>query len=171
MTQRKSPSASFSLVEVVLAIGVISFAIVAILGLMPVGLSTSHSAQDETRTPQIAQSILSSFAGQAQSQFTAVALPLPSPSSVPSLDLSMSNSSVTNPALFLYADNYGNLSTSATNAIYSISVGTNNTPPGFNSNSANQVTIRVVSPPLPNQTAIPTPTQTVRDYTRIISKY
>jgi len=162
---------AFSLVEVVLAIGVIAFAVVAILGMFPVGLQTSHSAQDETRAPQIATYIFSSFASQAQSRFTSVVVPVASPSPAPTLDLSMSNSPVTTPVVFVYADNDGKLSNSSTTGTYSISIGTNNAPVGFDSNYANQVTIRVVSPPLPNQGATPTPNQSVRDYVRIISKY
>src|SRR5437763_9606573 len=65
----KNQKQAFSLVEVVLALGVVSFAIVAILGLIPTGLQTSHSSQDETRAAQIAQSILATFSGQ---QFNAV---------------------------------------------------------------------------------------------------
>src|SRR5205823_7388168 len=65
----KDRQSAFSLVEVVLALGVLSFAIVAILGLIPIGLQTSHSSQDETRAAQIAQSILATFSGQ---QFNAV---------------------------------------------------------------------------------------------------
>ena len=42
----------FSLVEVVLALGVVGFALVAILGVFPVGLTTQHSAQDDTRAAQ-----------------------------------------------------------------------------------------------------------------------
>src|SRR5213592_4926425 len=64
-----SATGGFSLSEVVIALGVISFAIVAILGVLPAGLSTSHSAQDETRAPQIARDILNSLASEAQSKY------------------------------------------------------------------------------------------------------
>ncbi len=66
----KFRSMAFSLVEVVLALGIVSFAIVAILGLIPTGLQTSHSSQDETRAAQIAQSILATFAGQQFNSIT-----------------------------------------------------------------------------------------------------
>jgi len=46
---KSNAGAGFSLVEVVLALGVVAFAIVAILGIVPTGLSSSHGAQDETR--------------------------------------------------------------------------------------------------------------------------
>jgi len=48
---------AFSLIEVVLAIGIIAFAIVGIIGLMPVALKTSQVSQRETRATFIAQSI------------------------------------------------------------------------------------------------------------------
>src|SRR3954467_13083751 len=94
---------AFSLVEVVLALGVISFAIVAILGVFPVGLSTGHSAQDETRAPQIAQMILSSLTAQASTQFNNVLVALPNNQTV-AVDLT-SSASPTTPNL--YADNNG----------------------------------------------------------------
>src|SRR3954451_24442826 len=65
---------AFSLVEVVLALGVVSFAIVAILGVIPVGLRTGHSAQDQTRSAQIAQDILASLASQAQSKYPSLVI-------------------------------------------------------------------------------------------------
>jgi len=53
--QRRS---GFSLVEVVLAVGVISFAFVAILGLLPAGLTQFRQAMDNSVASQIAQRIL-----------------------------------------------------------------------------------------------------------------
>jgi uncharacterized protein (TIGR02598 family) len=53
--QRRS---GFSLVEVVLAVGVISFAFVAILGLLPAGLSQFRQAMDNSIASQIAQRII-----------------------------------------------------------------------------------------------------------------
>jgi hypothetical protein len=144
-----------------------AFAALAIIGVLPIGLSTSHSAQDETRASQIAEDVFSTFASQAQTQFTAVVLPV----AAPTIDLTSSNSPITNPAAFFYADNSGTLSNSAANAAYSISIGTNTAPGGFDTAFANAVTVRVVSPPLSNQTATAKQGQTARDYQRVISKY
>jgi uncharacterized protein (TIGR02598 family) len=47
----------FSLVEVVIAIGVVAFAFIAILGLLPSGLSTFKSTINKTVSSQIAQRI------------------------------------------------------------------------------------------------------------------
>jgi uncharacterized protein (TIGR02598 family) len=54
---RRRPS-GFSLVEVVLAVGVISFAFVAILGLLPAGLHQFRQAMDTSISSQIAQRII-----------------------------------------------------------------------------------------------------------------
>lgn len=53
-SRRKS---GFSLVEVVLALGICSFAMVAIVGMIPVGLSTFKDAMNTTVQSQIVQRI------------------------------------------------------------------------------------------------------------------
>jgi uncharacterized protein (TIGR02598 family) len=155
----------FSLAEVVIALGVIAIAAVAILALFPAALQTGHSAQDATRTPHIAQAIISSVASQAQTQFANVQLSLTDTTPL-SIDLTAS-SSPTTPTL--YADNDGNLISNAALAAYAIYIFTNNTPPGFPAPPpayANQVTVRVAAP-----ANAPAANQTYRDYVRIISKY
>jgi len=164
------PRHAFSLAEVVLALGVIAIAIVAILGVFPVALSTGHSAQDATRAPHIAQAIISSVASQAQTQFNNVQLPLADTTPL-SVDLTAPPSSPTTPTL--YADNDGNLISAtgqnAAIAAYAIYIFTNSSPPGFPTPPpayANQVTVRVASP-----ANAPAANQSYRDYVRIISKY
>jgi uncharacterized protein (TIGR02598 family) len=49
---------AFSLVEVVLAIGVVAFAFLAMFGLLPVGLTTFRQAVDTTLGSQIVQRII-----------------------------------------------------------------------------------------------------------------
>ena len=49
---------AFSLIEVVLAIGIIAFAFVSIVGLVPVGLATLNRAIDSTVTSQIVQQLV-----------------------------------------------------------------------------------------------------------------
>jgi len=164
----------FSLVEVVLALGIISFAIVAILGVFPLGLRTSHSSQDDARATQIAQNVLNAMASQSQQNFTNIVLPCPSPP--PPINLASSSTSPTAPAAFLYADNDGQISGSATNATYSISIITDDfsttaSPVPFDSGFANKVTIRIVSPPLASASSTPSSGQTAQDYVRVISKY
>lgn len=50
-------AAGFSLVEVTLALGIVSFSLLTVLGLMPVGLSTLKQATEQTTESQIVQKI------------------------------------------------------------------------------------------------------------------
>jgi Tfp pilus assembly protein PilV len=155
--------AAFSLLEVVIALGVITVGIVGILAVFPTALQTGHSAQDETRAAHIAQSVFGSLVAQAPSQFSSVQLPLypaPSPSPTPI--------NLTTTSLYtLYASNDGQLINSPTNATYLITIYTNNAVPGFTDlASANEVTLRVAWP-----ANAPVANQTFRDYVRIVSKY
>ncbi len=59
MTPSKTKSAGFSLVEVALAIGIVAFAFVALLALLPAGLTTFRRALDISICTQIAQRIVS----------------------------------------------------------------------------------------------------------------
>jgi hypothetical protein len=159
----------FSLAEVVIALGVITVGIVAVLGVFPTALQTGHSAQDETRAAHIAQSVFGSIVASAPSHFTNAQLPLyPSPSPGPApLSLDLTSNSGTTPALTLYADNDGNLLPNLTNAAYAIFIYTNNSAAGFTDPaSANAVTVRVSWP-----ANAPAANQTFRDYVRIVSKY
>lgn len=47
----------FSLIEVTLALGIVSFALITILGVMPVGLNTLRDAVDETTETQIVRQL------------------------------------------------------------------------------------------------------------------
>jgi Tfp pilus assembly protein PilV len=171
---------AFSLVEVVIALGVIAVGVVTILGLFPTALQTGHSAQDETRAPQIAQSILTSITSQAQSALSSpppspapspaavIYQPQPSPSPGFSYPVNLTTSSNPSSPNF-YVDNDGKFTQDATTAAYAIFIFTNNSPPGFPTPPpayANQVTVRVAWP-----ANAPAANQTYRDYVRIISKY
>jgi len=48
---------AFSLIEVTIALGVVAFALVAILGLVPVALRSAREATDDTRSSLIAQDV------------------------------------------------------------------------------------------------------------------
>ena len=54
----------FSLVEIVLAIGVIGSALVAVLGLLSVGLSSSRSSQDESLIAAMSRQVVGSLRQQ-----------------------------------------------------------------------------------------------------------
>jgi uncharacterized protein (TIGR02598 family) len=63
-------SQGFSLVEVTMALGVVSFAVLAVMGLLPVGLSNLRQSMDQTVEAQIvqaiaAQSVVARFTGLA----------------------------------------------------------------------------------------------------------
>ncbi len=166
---------AFSLAEVVIALGVITVGVIAVLGVFPIALQTGHSAQDETRAGHIAQSVFGSLVPVARaecspipacclgidcSRFHNVQIRLSNGVS-PSIDLTTSSSYT------LYAGNDGQLTNSATDATYAITIYTNNSVPGFTDPaSANAVTVRVAWPA--NALAA---NQTFRDYVRIISKY
>jgi Tfp pilus assembly protein PilV len=153
------------LIEVVIALGVITVGIVGVLAVFPTALQTGHSAQDETRAAHIAQSVFGSLVAQAPSQFSNIQIPLAGGATLaPGIDLTAS-SSPTTPTL--YADNDGTLIPTAATAAYAIFIYTNNSVPGFTDlNTANQVTVRVAWPS--NASAA---NQTFRDYVRIVSKY
>jgi uncharacterized protein (TIGR02598 family) len=57
-------SAAFSLIEVVLALGVLAFSLVAILGVFPTGYAANRSSITDTRAAQIAQAIVATIDGQ-----------------------------------------------------------------------------------------------------------
>ena len=61
---------AFSLVEVTLALGIVGFAFVSILGMLPIGLTTFHKAMDASVTAQIAQRVIGSV---QQTDFSLVA--------------------------------------------------------------------------------------------------
>ena len=153
--------AGFSLLEVVIALGVITFGIVGILAVFPTALQTGHSAQNETRAAHVAQSVFGSLVAQAPSQFSSVQIRLSDGTPAPAINLT------TTASYPLYADNDGRLTNSAADASYLITVYTNSSVPGFTDPaSANQVTVRVAWP-----ANAPAANQTFRDYVRVISKY
>lgn len=153
---------AFSLVEVVIALGAISFAIIAILGVLPLGLNTSHSAQNDTRAIQISQDILTSVASQAQSNFPHTVVVQPSTKFSFKLDLDTQHSYDT-----LAADNNGRLiamqkATDAPQYPYYVTVRIDPNPTGFDSNYASVVTVRVAWQPFATN---------YREFVRVISKY
>ena len=157
----RSERRGFSLAEVVIALGVITVGFVAVLGVFPAALQTGHSAQDETRAAHIAQSVFGSLVAQARTASGNLNPAATIPSTTTSVDLTSTTHTI-------YADNNGQLTSSATDGVYAIFIYTNNAPPGFTTvpPTANQVTVRVAWP-----ANAPAANQTFRDYVRIISKY
>jgi hypothetical protein len=150
----------------VIALGVITVGVIGVLGVFPASLQTGHSAQDETRAAHIAQSIFGSLVAQARTASGNLNAAATIPPTTTSVDLTSSSQYT------LYADNNGQLTNSAANGTYAITIYTNNSVPGFTDpSSANLVTVRVLWPLIAGQGATPAPNQTVRDYVRVISKY
>ena len=69
----------FSLIEVTIALGVVSFALIALFGLLPTGLTTFRSSIDRSVASQIAQNIISQA---RQTEFSSLSS-LATPSGVP----------------------------------------------------------------------------------------
>jgi uncharacterized protein (TIGR02598 family) len=57
-TAAKRKAAGFSMIELVLALGVVSFAFVSLLGLLPIGMATFRNALDVSVGMQISQRIV-----------------------------------------------------------------------------------------------------------------
>jgi type II secretory pathway pseudopilin PulG len=185
----KDRQSAFSLVEVVLALGVVGFATIAILGVLPIGLQTSHSSQDETRAAQIAQTVLASLASQAiirdvngqpilggnghMQLNNAAKVPIANNQTV-QVDLTASFTPPSPPAPItpdVYASNDGQLTANLADATYAIIISKNTSPAGFDPPSggevfANEVTLSIAWPP-----NAPTAVQNRRNFTRILSKY
>ena len=148
----------FSLVEVVLALGVLAFSILAIMGIIPAGLNSSRSSQDETRAAQLAQMVFASLASGAPSNFANV--PVTAADGIEPFILTLSEVHT------LYGGNDGRLTRADTAAVYRITVKTDNAPVGFDPDSANQVTVQVAWP-----ASAVAASQTKREYIRIISRF
>lgn len=58
MKQRNDPHSGFSLVEVALALGVAVFALVAIIGLIPVGLNSNQTSSEQTAAAGLAAALV-----------------------------------------------------------------------------------------------------------------
>ena len=66
----KLGNGGFSLIEVVLALGVISFAFVALFGLLPVGLNAFNNSVDSTMSAQIAENVMSQLKQESFSKLS-----------------------------------------------------------------------------------------------------
>lgn len=62
--------AAFSLVEVTMALGILTFALVAIVGLLNVGLNAAKSAQIDTMQSTISRSLVASIRTNSPANYT-----------------------------------------------------------------------------------------------------
>jgi uncharacterized protein (TIGR02598 family) len=126
--------AGFSLVEVVVTIGVIAFSLVAIIGLLPIGLKSGRASIQETRANQIAQQIFNTIRSQP---FNAVNFGGLGNASA-NVDLS---STTTTSTTRLYATYDGNFVAAAD--YFTIDIQYSNTPTGLNAGTANEVHVKI----------------------------
>jgi type II secretory pathway pseudopilin PulG len=131
MNQRHSKRTAFSLVEVVIAMGLISFAMIAILAFFPSALSSSRSSVQDTRAAQIARAIAGTVDSQASTLGSVKCYGL-------TLDLTSLNTMSVKPLDLnekLYASypsnsagEQPNISTDSSNSIYSVELRFDNDP-------------------------------------------
>ncbi len=82
----------FSLIEIVVALGIVSFAVVGIMGLIPVAMKSALESQRETRATLIAQQIFSDLvAASGTNAFLAIGTNISDVTSRLSVNLAASN--------------------------------------------------------------------------------
>jgi type II secretory pathway pseudopilin PulG len=134
-----SSKAGFSLVEVVVAIGVISFALVAIIGVLPIGLASGRQATQETRANHLAEQIFSTLRAQP---FTNASLTLLGSSSAP-IDLSTADTLSGATGVTLHASYDGQFV--AGNDYFTIELRFRSTPDGIVTGTASEVRVQISS--------------------------
>lgn len=98
-TSLRSPQDAFSLVEVTIAFGIVAFAVVVVIGLLPVGLSASQEGSAEEAATEILSAAAADIGNAAPSGRNSplYGIPLNAPADVffspgPILSISTSNS-------------------------------------------------------------------------------
>ncbi len=122
---------AFSLIEVVLALGIIAFALVAILGMIPVALESNRASIDETRATEIAGQVFATLSSQP---FEAISL------CGNGINLSAADASASS-ALTIYATRAGELQNSPNETAYLIRLRFNNAPSATVRGDANEVQV------------------------------
>ena len=130
----KRAHSAFSLIEVVLALGVIGFALLAIIGLLPIGLQSGRASVQETRANHLAEQI---FTVLRSHPFTAADLSLLGENSV----VNLSTADATGPRPELHATYEGNFVSAPD--YFRIELTFVNSPSGLVSGTANEVHIRI----------------------------
>ncbi len=124
MKKRASSQAGFSLVEVTIALGVVVFCLVTVLGLLAVGINSTHSSTIQTS----ATNILTAVAADLESTPNAIpptaknSAPVVSPVYGISLPASGTGTSATPTTIYVGED--GQVTTTAASALYRLSVWT-----------------------------------------------
>ncbi|HEX5422431.1 MAG TPA: Verru_Chthon cassette protein B [Candidatus Acidoferrales bacterium] len=133
---RKQSLASFSLVEVTLALGVAAFCLIAVFGLMPVGVQTNRNAASQTAATNIMAAVVADLRATPKGVNTSVQFAI-----------------TFGTAKTLYFDGAGQASTSLQpNSRYQINVTWNASPPA----GMQWANVKATWPPTVVQTS-PTP--------------
>jgi uncharacterized protein (TIGR02598 family) len=131
-------TAAFTLVEVVVTLGVIAFALVAIIGLFPIGLKSGRLSIEETRANALSAEVFNSIRAQP---FAAITFGALGNGSAPSIDLSTADTSGSSTKTQLYANYNGTFVSSSD--FFSILITYRNTPTGLSPGAANEVHIAI----------------------------
>ncbi|XHR29749.1 MAG: hypothetical protein ACFUZC_04165 [Chthoniobacteraceae bacterium] len=124
------PLAAFSLVEVVLALGICSFCLISVLGLLPVGINTNRDSIEQTAAVGIARAVGADFWGVSA---TATA------TSLYGILLPTSTAATTTPAQTLFFAENGNTTDSVSAARYRVDVAY-----GARSNASQPAAVRIL---------------------------
>jgi uncharacterized protein (TIGR02598 family) len=113
MKARNCKNAAFSLVEVTLALGVAAFCLIAVFGLMPMGVQTNRNATSQTAATNIIAAVVSDLRATPTSNSTST-----------QFGITFGTNAT------LYFDSAGQFSTSmGTNSRYQLNVTWNGSPP------------------------------------------
>ena len=116
MKRRKFKVAAFSLVEITLALGVAAFCLLAVFGLMPIGVQTNRNATSQTAATSIIAGVV------ADIRTAATATPSATPSPLYNISVPARGGSNTSPQT-LYFDSAGQFTTSpGANSRYQLNV-------------------------------------------------
>lgn len=149
-TRNRSIRNGFSLVEVALALGVASFALLTILGLLPVGIGAQQSSINETVAANIATAVIADLREVPSAYAIALAPTLTTKSTIYNVDVTQASSTI-------YVDGSGALEPSAANARYKVTITL--TQPAAKNRNATYGSIRISWPP-----AAATPVDSVTVY-------
>jgi type II secretory pathway pseudopilin PulG len=70
-------ASAFSLVEVTLALGIAAFCLIAVFGLMPVGMQTNRNAKSQTRATNIMAAVIADLRATPRTVTTSLQLCIP----------------------------------------------------------------------------------------------
>lgn len=149
MNRHNTTNAGFSLIEVVIALGIFAFCIVAIVGLLPVGMNSVRSVSNENNAIHIASSIEGIWQ----------VAPLGSPITMPNIITNLAISSSANSTY--YFDEFGEPLANSTGATLKMNYKT-----AVSSGNSTTVNMTFSWPP----GAASTNYQTIREFSYTISK-